>query len=191
MDLAVFTPTVRELLTENRLPELGPGGPNTAARSALEALNVEGLFGSRKVVRPDLAQCCLAALWLYHDYLDQSHAISRDISATEGSYWHGIMHRREPDYSNAAYWFRRVGNHPVFNPLCREAAQLARGAGSPEGSGFLGRQPAWDPFAFIDLCEAVAGGRTQCEPLCRQVQRAEWQLLFAYCYSHAVGGNTV
>jgi hypothetical protein len=62
------------------------------------------------------------------------------------------------------------------------AAEPTPGAGS-----FAGR-PAWDPFAFIDLCEASLAGRMPCEILCRRIQQREWQLLFDHCYRHAVDG---
>jgi hypothetical protein len=188
MNASEYPSAIRTLLSADRVPELGPGHANTAARAALHALTIEALFGGRAIQRRDLAQCCLAGLWLLHDFLDESHTISQDIECAEGSYWHGIMHRREPDYGNSAYWFRRVGNHPVFVPLCRRAAELTVEAGTPTGSEPLGRQSTWDPFAFIDLCEAVARGRSSAATLCRQIQRAEWELLFAYCYNHAGRG---
>ena len=53
-----------------------------------------------------MAACCLAGVWLLHDYLDESHTISQRIDTPSGSFWHGIMHRREGDFSNAKYWFR-------------------------------------------------------------------------------------
>jgi hypothetical protein len=186
VDVAAYPPAIHALLAADRRPALGPGRPDAAARPALKALTVETLFGPAEVRRPELARCCLAALWLHHDYLDESHAISQDIPGADGSYWHGILHRREPDYANAGYWFRRVGKHSVFEPLHRRAAELTGEADTPPGSEFLARQAAWDPFAFIDLCEAVAGGKAECELLCRQIQRAEWELLFAYCYERAI-----
>ena len=45
-----------------------------------------------------MAACCLCGLWLLHDFLDESHSLSQEITTDTGSYWHGIMHRREPDY---------------------------------------------------------------------------------------------
>src|SRR6516162_5234245 len=110
MDLSSFSPAVRELLPADRVPSLGPGHPHEAFRGKLEALTAERLLAPQPVQRPDGAAACLAGLWLFHDFLDESHKISQDIDTVEGSYWHGILHRREPDYSNAAYWFRRVRN---------------------------------------------------------------------------------
>lgn len=60
--------------------------------------------------RPELA----AALWLYVDDLDRSHAVSQGIESATGSYWHGIMHRREGDFSNSRYWHRRAAGHPLL-----------------------------------------------------------------------------
>jgi hypothetical protein len=157
------------------LSSLGPGKPDPAARPSLEALD-DAAFGGRIADR-DMAACCRAALWLAFDHLDESHAISQDVGTVEGSYWHGILHRREPDHANAAYWFRRVGTHPVFTELARRAAEL----------GYPGAGTAWDPFAFNDACEEHRGKGGPVEETLRRVQRAEWELLFAWCYRHAAG----
>ena len=61
-----------------------------------------------------------SALWLLAGDLDRSHTLSQQFDSREGSYWHGIMHRREGDFSNAKYWFRRVGDHPVLSRLRQE-----------------------------------------------------------------------
>lgn len=184
-DASAYGPVIAALLAEPRLALLGPGRPNLTMRSRLEALTPENLFAPSPLLDADAARACLAGLWLHHDFLDESHTLSQELHTTEGSYWHGLMHRREPDFSNSKYWFRRVGAHPVFEPLRAGAAKLA--AGAPARAGFLGRQTSWDPFAFIDLCEASYDGGTPCHELCRRVQRLEWELLFDYCCRQAVG----
>lgn len=184
-DPEAYGPRFADLLREPRLGPLGPGTPNEAARPALEALTVETAFDGNTVRDGDMAAGCLAAVWLYHDFLDESHRICQTIETPTGSYWHGLMHRREPDYANAKYWFRRVGDHPLFPAVCQAAAELAAGAADPAAE-FLRTQPAWNPFAFIDLCEQAARGRTATELLCREIQRREWDVLFDYCYRKAV-----
>lgn len=172
---------VAELLQPARLAPLGPGTSNDALHARLQALTLDELFPGKQIRDRAMAQCCLSGLWLYHDYLDPSHTISQDIDTASGSYWHGLMHRREPDYGNAKYWFRRVGPHPVFALLQPVAAGLAVDA--PASAAFLTRQPKWDAFAFIDLCAEATG---PAETLCRQIQQREWELLFDYCYRAAV-----
>lgn len=117
------------------------------------------------------AEAALSGLWLYFSCLEESHALSQEIGSAEGSFWHGILHRQEPDPGNAGYWFRRVGAHPVF-PLLQAAAD---GLGYPGGS-------RWDPLAFIDYCEQARRRPGSAEErIALEVQRAEWQLLFDYC----------
>jgi hypothetical protein len=178
---------VQALLGDERLFDLGPGQSDPAASSRLRGAKPEDLFAPATIRDRVAAQACVAGLWLYLDHLDESHTISQDLATPEGSYWHGIMHRREPDYWNSKYWFRRVGQHAIFAPLRERAVTLIEEAGRPRGSEVLLQQEAWDPYAFVDLCEAVAAGRADCELLCRQVQRAEWDLLFDHCYRTALG----
>jgi hypothetical protein len=90
-------------------------------------------------------------------------------------------------FDNSKYWFRRVGRHPVYEPLHRAAARLA--ADAPPAAAFLREQKAWDPFAFVDLCEASLAERAPCEELCREIQTREWELLFDYCYGNAFGAR--
>jgi hypothetical protein len=178
---------VAELLKARRVNPLGPGTPNEETRVRLEALRPEDVVAPRPVRDRDMAAACVAGLWLYYNFLDESHRISQELDTTTGSYWHGLMHRREPDFGNSAYWFRRVGRHPVFGPLRDAAAEVAGGTELEPAARFLAEQREWDPFAFIDLCSRVQAGRSRSEALCREVQQREWELLFDYCFRAAAG----
>ena len=112
-----YGPTIASLLSKAPLNELGPGTQNVPARTQLKALSPQAMFAPHAVVDRTMAKACLAGLWLRFDFLDESHSISQEIKNATGSFWHGILHRREPDYDNAKYWFHRVGEHPVFAPL--------------------------------------------------------------------------
>ena len=182
---AVFPPVVEALLASPdgspRLPELGPGRPIEAHRRTLANLTIEQLCDGSPVRDAAAARCCLAGLWLWNDFLEESHQISQGIDTTDGSYWHGIMHRREPDPSNAKYWFRLVGDHPVFPRLAAEATRLSVG-GQAVANG------CWDPAAFIDWsCRLVAGSDE--EQQAREIAAAEWRLLFAHCMRRACGAS--
>lgn len=180
-----YGPAVTALLTPERLNVLGPGEPHSAVRGPLEALSAESLAAPHAVENRRMAAACQSALWLYHDFLDESHAISQQLDTVEGSYWHGIMHRREPDYANAKYWFRRVGRHPIGDDLAAAARELAKSAPAERLTEYLSVQDEWDHFRFVDLCQAAAGGRSAIEMLCRRIQQREWELLFDYCYRRA------
>jgi hypothetical protein len=136
----------------------------------------------------EMAECCIAGVWLLHDYLNESHTVSQSIDTTSGSFWHAIMHRREGDFSNAKYWFRNVGQHPTFAALSERAhvAAYLRDADSSLGETRL-LEGTWDPFAFVDLCQAVARGQTAAQEFCLDIQQAEWELLFDFCYCEAIG----
>jgi hypothetical protein len=190
IDPTHFAAPVARLLAEPRLNELGPGRPNLAVEAELRRLSPESLFAGQQVVDSQMATACLAGLWLYHDFLDESHRLSQDGDGASFSFWHGIMHRREPDYGNAKYWFRRVGNHPIYRGLLEEARALGRqhpAAESDAATRRLLEGRSWDAAGFVDRCEAASAGQPSIEPICRAIQWCEWRLLFDFCYRKATG----
>jgi molybdopterin-guanine dinucleotide biosynthesis protein A len=179
-----FPPVVEQLLAapdgSPRLPELGPGKPVEGHRQRLASLTIDQLCEGSHIEDATAARCCLAGLWLWNDFLEESHQISQGIETADGSYWHGIMHRREPDPGNAKYWFRRVGSHPVYPVLAAEADRLTGGAHFPACDG------RWDPAAFIDWSLSVRSATVE-EEQARQIAAMEWRLLFAECLRRACG----
>ena len=153
------------------LPGLGPevrpsAQPGAALGQAVDALGLSG----------ESAGLAKAAALLWHDHLDESHTVSQDIGSADGSFLHGIMHRREPDYSNAKYWFRRVGDHPCFPALASDATEYLDAAGDEALAKRLAPGGHWDPFAFVDAVEAAVhyGNPGEIESL-QHVQRIEFE----------------
>jgi len=166
--------------------ELGLGTANRSVFAQLSSLDEVAVFGGRRVQQPDMALCCISALWLLHGYLDESHQISQSVHTSTGSYWHAIMHRREGDFPNSKYWFRRTGTHLIFEPLVDAARELAMKTGAGQASDYLIKQATWDPYRFVDLCESALD-HADCEMLARQAAQVEWQLLFDFCYRQSAG----
>ncbi len=178
------------LVNEAPLNELGPGQRQKKACDLLSSEPLAELFAPHKPRDRNAARACVAGLLLLYDGLNESHSISQDLEDATGSYWHGIMHRREPDYGNAKYWFARVRRHPVY-PLVAEAArELARKSLSdtpwPAANWLLEAVP-WQAEAFVDLCQAARKAGEHADLLCRNIQRKECELLLDYCYRSAIG----
>lgn len=183
----VLRDDIGSLLATPEPAELGPG-PRTGVRTeadlnaALQAL----VSGNR--LPTARAQLVRALVLLWHDHLEASHVIAQGIENPDGSLVHAIMHRREPDYWNSKYWWRRVGPHPSFAEMARRVAALSL---SPMDDA-LGRIVAhrrWDPFAFVDACEAVAGWSAT-DPRVRwlrETQRIETEVALAH-FLDATGG---
>ena len=129
--------------------------------NALENENITGI--EEKLI--------LSAALLWHDYLDESHTISQSIHTQDGSYLHGIMHRREPDYSNAKYWFHKTGSYSGYDILSVKVETILDNTSL--SSLTEGR---WDPFTMVDSVSQAKHGTCEYE-LLQKVQQAEFQTL--------------
>jgi hypothetical protein len=172
----------KQVIGTQSLPALGPQGrPGTLGEMELEN-KMKGYFAEAALplrVHPLLRSAAL----LWHDHLDASHRISQDLEMPDGSWLHGIMHRREPDYGNAKYWFRRVGRHEAFPTLAEKVAALLPPSVSPDG---LIQNGEWMPFAFVDACARAAEGRDAAfTTRLQSIQAAEFDTLALHILSNA------
>jgi hypothetical protein len=123
------------------------------------------------------AKAALAGILLHYGHWDLSHQVSQDIESREGSYWHAIAHRIEPDSWNSGYWFRKVGDHPIFKVLYEEVKGLL--ADAKVGWGL---KQSWDPALFIAWCDEARGlPGSEKDVLARRIQRIESAQLFSWC----------
>lgn len=180
-------------LTEHR-PSLYPEEErDDLADIKIGKLSVEGFTGESR----SYALAVKAGLHLFNESLDRSHDLAQEIHNPTGSYWHGIMHRMEGDYGNAKYWFRLVGQHPVFVDLGEAAKQAFRSADWSEIKNASLREQlqsfaesgAWDPYRFTDLVEQqVTRVRDEAaERLLMHIQWLEMKLLLQYSYAQSGG----
>jgi hypothetical protein len=159
------------------------GGGDVEAQAALSMVRAEELLAV-PARRPEDAQAMLAGLWLWHDWLDESHVISQAQETPTGSFWHAIMHRREGDFSNSKYWYRRVGSHGVFDIIAANVGAIINPLPADKSLLRLVRD-GWSPDALVDLAEEMdrkADGRMDAFVA---VQRLEWRMLFEHCTRQA------
>lgn len=160
--MTAYAPAIAELLALPGMMPLGPGTPNRAVADALRRVAIPAARDAA------MAKACQAGLWLRFNHFEESHAISQELHTPEGSAWHAILHRREPDAANSAYWWRQVGTHPVLDQLVQQAPAIGYAYSTP--------------FAFVEFCERVRDQGTDDEKLAERVQELEWRLLFDWCY---------
>jgi len=171
----------KALLDEAGLADLGPG-PRSEGES-LSSLNakIDALFDEHG--RPQKAELIRSLILLWHDHLEPSHCLSQDKHNPDGSLVHAIMHRREPDYSNAKYWWRSTGEHVCFPDIASKVEPLL--SDDPDLASQILPKGNWDSHAFTDAVSA--GIREPADSprhqLLKEVQRAETDAVLEYLAS--------
>ncbi|MEW4488094.1 hypothetical protein AB1L42_08430 [Thalassoglobus sp. JC818] len=186
---------VRDTILSNQflapeLPDLAPSHRRLPSwlRSRISTFRPE-----RVISAPD-EHAIRAGLLQIHDQLEPSHVESQHCQGdgvhVAGDYWHGIMHRREPDYHNSKYWFRRVGEHPCFPQLAEIACDVFDNTDDSQSDQWNVKltSSGWNPNGFVDLCEQTA--RLQGTPLelaARRIQWFEMILLLSQTFTDCTG----
>ncbi|MBI1841167.1 MAG: hypothetical protein HYR88_09985 [Verrucomicrobia bacterium] len=168
------------LIRRPGLAALGPG-PRAGVWTPSE---IQELV-ARHLPRRDVSDAIHALALLWNDRHDEAHSIVQNMEQdADGSLVHAILHRREPDYGNAAYWFRRVGEHPSFRRLAALAGPLlSRGLAEELLPG--GR---WSALGFCGACERVVrvSGKAEANAgLLPQIQSLETEAVFDDFWSRA------
>ena len=171
----------KELLTAGGLPELGPGPrPGVLPQGELNE-DIDSLLQTTEL--PPAARNLIRGLvLLWHDHMEPAHEIAQGVENDDGSFLHGILHRREPDYGNAAYWFRRVGRHSCYPKIAERVAVFLESKKEPVLRKKLIPDGGWDPFSFIELCEEAVGREStdaQTQTL-REIQGIESEAFLEY-----------
>ncbi len=169
----------RHVRTEE-LPELSAGPRSKVLETRSLNRQLDQLLDGRAL--PDESSALLRAVaLLYHDQHDPAHDLVADRNDVTSAFIHGILHRREPDYWNARYWFRRCEMHSAYSIL---AGNIARwnGPGEPETIRGLILPGSFDPFAFVDACERHARDpvNSPAVSILRKIQHAEFEAMVQY-----------
>lgn len=144
-----------------RFPHAVPGKSDTSSGVSAAALTsaIDVALTSLKL-SATARKCLTSGILLLWDFLHESHEISQTMEGRgtprTGDYWHGIMHRREPDAGNASYWFRRVGRHPAFASLASNLDRWMAETGASDDERALALRKvtangSLDPFGIIEL----------------------------------------
>lgn len=193
MNYNVLQPTVGQLRNRQPLPSLAPKQVwDTAIDNDIMQCSSNDLAGGN-ANRIPYADAFKAGLHLMNESLELSHNLSQEVHNSTGSYWHGIMHRMEADYSNSHYWFHLVGDHPAYKLVLNKIKEM-REANAFTGTDLslvdqLTAQDAWNPYLFVDLVErAMSTQNEDAIAILEQVQHAEMQVLLDYTYRQCIEG---
>ena len=168
----------RLLLREGLLQTLFPTevfDPELVRR--VREADLAAIAGNHKIVDQKAFPLLRGALLYLLDALPEAHTIFQEAKGDLGSYWHGMMHRRDGDFDNARYWFRRAGALPVFAEIHRAAASH---------SELMARQTSWDPYVFTGQCEQNRFGERGSLQELAALQRIEFDALFDYGWRQSV-----
>ena len=183
---------VKEIITElesrDPFPPLSPTNEwSSTLTTRLENYSLGELFDGFAVTDSEFGNCVRSGLLLWNDALDSSHKIVQNIGTKTGNYWHAIMHRRESDYSNAKYWFGRVGKHPIYFQLLCYAQELSQTEQQEEYTKILESNDEWNPAQFVDWCQAATNSEDNKKIfLLEQLQLKELQLLIDFSCKNAL-----
>ncbi|WP_205880932.1 hypothetical protein [Limisphaera ngatamarikiensis] len=163
------TPTLPDLVAPAQPPPVPAEVESSCAR--LESSLPPGAADPRAI---------RALILLWYDQWTRAHELVQALENRDGALVHALVHRREPDFWNSKYWWRRTGQHPAFTALAQRARPWLKQHAPAEWTRRLIRNDAWDPFALVDLIETIlTTSDAAAARLARQLQHIEFQTVLA------------
>lgn len=173
-----YSPLVDDLLTDEdlllRLKPTEPGPVDALLR--IRSADESELTGGAVLAHASHPHLIRAGLFYAYDAIDESHRIVQGIATDVASYWHGMLHRREGDFENARYWFRRTGRLGMFTEMHSRSAGV---------SPLMGRQMDWDPYVLVGQCEQARFGADLNQKELLALQRIEFEVMFDHLWHGA------
>lgn len=168
----LINPVLETLPLDSALSRLVVDGPAAGADFAAAREHV-----AKAVANPVVA-ChagLVAGLWLYVDELDPAHTAAQDLDTPTGAFWHAVVHRREGDFDNALYWYRKAARHPAMDRMD------LTGGGAGSGTGVA----AYHAETFVRGVQNARGRGNNDDPALQSMQNKEWKALFGWCLTEA------
>ncbi|MBT5925608.1 MAG: hypothetical protein HOH33_03215 [Verrucomicrobia bacterium] len=167
-----------ELIATLDRPGLGPAVRSSVDKPSELNAKVRN-WSNAQHLDAELIDLLRSAALLWHDHLDASHSISQSIPSATGSFLHGIMHRREPDYGNSKYWFHRVGDHSAYEGIAKELQLMSDNQTMSDRACALIDSGNWDAFGFVDaVSHELSKGQDQEEfEELKHIQQIEFECL--------------
>ncbi len=133
---------IQSILGEAKLPRFTPTDPPPRPEliRQIEAAS-DTQFGP---VSATSAACLRSLLFVAAGDLDRAHVLVQELTSSNASYIHGMIHRIEGDFGNARYWFHQARIHPTAPEMYRRASA---------NSLTIASHPVWDPDRVTDLAE--------------------------------------
>lgn len=169
----------------------------------IDKTETAALFSEHTLISQMHGDLIRNALYHKNDDIDTAHQICQTIGETtdapEVCYWHGLIHRREPDFNNARSWFQKTLNFAANNLLHQAVYNfLQRAIQMPDYGDtrevalqfwqHLKTQNTWDALYFLNVCEsAIENPNPDLQKLLEDIQAIEFDTLFHWTFQKALG----
>lgn len=130
-------------------PENPPALDRRSRKNVLSVTEIKAISARfHDSLTPSRRRVAEGLLYLWNDHWDAAHEVAQeDEGEPDHDLLHALAHRREGDFSNAGYWFRRAGRAACHAALPARVAPLLNG--SPLAAKVL-PGGAWSATGFLE-----------------------------------------
>lgn len=181
------------LLRGTELPPLEwHHGPNRAVKLKLEQVDDTRLFLPHKIADEPMASAVRSLLFIWSGWMEDAIMFAAGAPDAERHYIIGLCNRHLGLIDQAKSSFQNIQDHPIYEPLAHYAMDnipVSNDAMLQRMLQLLEFDQHWEAFAFTDLIEQTRAGKIsrKSEDVVRALQCKEFELLFAHCYTRAIG----